>query len=281
MLSEQQLDSYARFGYVVPDLELHGSIVQKLQEITVRLIAENPSVCAAVRRPHIADSSKSEVVEIRPDWLRIASHPEILDMVQQLIGPDIILWTSTIFYKAPMEVGTPWHRDKCPFLSLENGHAVVTVWIAVFDVLKTDGALVLIPGSRIVNDASATPPTEFGRVKLSPNEERVAVNVELRAGQMVIFDASTIHGSLPNTSFHERYGYSLRYFSGRTRFDINTQAAKARARELILVRGEDSVGSIPQRAVVPEESLISHCTPIAREGRSDNTKALLERVSGV
>jgi ectoine hydroxylase-related dioxygenase (phytanoyl-CoA dioxygenase family) len=76
----------------------------------------------------------------------IASHPDLLDMIEQIIGLDIILWGSGIFYKRELAgPATPWHRDSVytPIRPL----ATTTVWIAVFDSVVANGCLRVIPGS--------------------------------------------------------------------------------------------------------------------------------------
>ncbi|MCP4392496.1 MAG: phytanoyl-CoA dioxygenase family protein [Gammaproteobacteria bacterium] len=61
--------------------------------------------------PHL-DATGTYGIKGDPEWLEFARIPEILDMVEQLIGPDFILWGVTIFGK-PARVGkaTPWHQD--------------------------------------------------------------------------------------------------------------------------------------------------------------------------
>lgn len=79
-------------------------------------------------------------------FLDIARHDGILDLVEQLIGPDIILWGCQAFCKPPgdgMEV--PWHQDGqyWPIRPL----ATCTVWIAIDDSVVENGCLRVIPKS--------------------------------------------------------------------------------------------------------------------------------------
>ena len=71
-----------------------------------------------------------------------------------------------------------------------------------------------------------------------------AVNIELEAGQMVIFDVSTVHGSWPNLTSKLRAGYAIRFFPASNHFDRSSEAGAARGRELILVRGQDRARNI-------------------------------------
>jgi hypothetical protein len=246
MLSPDQISRFWRNGYIVPTFKLSESDVAKLQRLTLQLVDQNPKARAAIRRPHLDDGSGLQSAKSRLDWLSIATNSKLLDIVEQLIGPDIILWTSTLFYKASQEAATPWHRDNCPFLSLKESEAVVTAWIAVFNVRREDGALRVVPESQIGAKRPSSNVGDrhlYGRVCLSEFEESTAVDAQLAAGNMIIFDASLVHGSWPNVRSRERYGYSVRFFPARSCFDRSSALGFARWRELILVRGNYRAGN--------------------------------------
>jgi ectoine hydroxylase-related dioxygenase (phytanoyl-CoA dioxygenase family) len=238
-LSPEELDFYRCYGYLVPRFSLAEADIQNLQHLTVQLIADNPEVRGGVRSPHLFDKS-SRNGAAKPNWLDIATHPKLLDILEPLIGNDIILWASTLFYKRPLEDGTPWHRDGryYPIRPL----ATITAWIAVFDTVREDAALRIIPGSHIHRPPDADTveePGSDGRLHLSAAEQSNAVDVELAAGQIVIFDVSTIHGSWPNLGTKGRAGYAVRYFPATSHYERGRTGRLARDRELILVRGQD------------------------------------------
>ena len=46
------------------------------------------------------------------DFLEFCQHPDILSMVEQLIGPDIIQWSNQLFAKPPADgKAVPWHQN--------------------------------------------------------------------------------------------------------------------------------------------------------------------------
>jgi hypothetical protein len=175
MLSADETNVYRSDGYLVPKFELSDPDLDKLQQLTLQLVADNPQARGAIRSPHIAESG-SGTFESQAEWLNVASNPKLLDMVEQFIGPDIILWTSTLFYKAPWEAATPWHRDGCPFLTLAKSEATITAWIAVFDVTRENGALRVIPIS--------SSPEKFEAAVFRPDE--AMANVGLTKAQIRI-----------------------------------------------------------------------------------------------
>jgi ectoine hydroxylase-related dioxygenase (phytanoyl-CoA dioxygenase family) len=254
-LSQEEIDFFRRNGYVVPKFRFSETDVAKLQRLTLRLVACNPEVHGGIRRPHLADGSSSKSHEDQAAWLSFATDIPLLDIIAQLIGPNIILWTSALFYKLPFEAATPWHRDGrfYPIKPL----ATITAWIAVFNTEKRNAALRVIPGSHICERFDLYDSDDVGgdgRLFLSEVEESKAVDVHLRAGQALLFDVSTAHSSWPNASFDPRAGYAVRFFPATSVYDRGEAAGLARDRELILVRGQDQAGNIINRSVGPVRS---------------------------
>ena len=100
-LNPGEVEAYEDNGFVVPEFRLSGDRVQELKDALDRVMEANPHV-----RPekligiHIRDSH-AEGVTGDSAFLNIARDEEILDMVEQLIGPDIILWGCQAFCKPP------------------------------------------------------------------------------------------------------------------------------------------------------------------------------------
>ena len=133
-LSDVELRQYAERGYLIPSLRLPAARVDELREALDRLIHDNPGV-----RPeklvsaHVVgrgQAANPEGVKGSKAFLDLAMEPQILDRVEQLIGPDIILWGCHVFCK-PAGDGheTPWHQDGhyWPIRPLAN----CTVWVAL------------------------------------------------------------------------------------------------------------------------------------------------------
>jgi ectoine hydroxylase-related dioxygenase (phytanoyl-CoA dioxygenase family) len=176
-----------------------------------------------------------------------------VDIVEQIVGPDIILWGTGIFHKRALAgPATPWHRDAShtPVKPL----ATTSVWIAVFDSLRTNGCLQFLPGSHAAKQAGNHIWQEgddliFG-VTVDKNEvdESKAVDVELRAGEMVLFDIFTIHGARHNLGEKPRAGYTLRFMPSTSHYDHDAAVLRDKpgyghdTRPLILVRGVDRCG---------------------------------------
>ena len=66
-------------------------------------------------------------------WLEICRHPRILDAVEAILGPNLILVYSSVFIKRPHDpTQVAWHQDNTYWPSV-HGTDVATLWLAVDD----------------------------------------------------------------------------------------------------------------------------------------------------
>ena len=245
MLSEAQLATYHENGYVVADYRLPAAIVEDLRADHARLVE---------RHPEFRDYCPTLLAyDLR--FLEIARTPEILQMVEQILGPDFALWNSSLFAKPALDgQRTPWHQDGqyWPIRPL----ATCTVWIALDDSTTENGCLRVIPGShrarrlcghRIVDADDVTLNQELLEEEYDPSS---ATEIVLEAGQMSLHDVYLLHGSESNRSPRPRRGMTLRYMPTTSHFDREIAARKAEEtgvvshaeRTLFLMRGEDRCG---------------------------------------
>ena len=110
-LNQEQLEYYSKNGYVFPDFKLPNELVTRLQagiESAINRLGDQFKP-EDIPNPHFLDFASEGV---NNPFLEVASHPEILDMVEQVLGPNIILWIARVFCK-PSLTGreVPWHQD--------------------------------------------------------------------------------------------------------------------------------------------------------------------------
>ena len=242
MLTEDQIRSYRRDGYVVPGYRLPDAALADIRALHDHLLAKHPEFedyCPAV-------------LAFDTGFLNIARIPAILDMVEQLIGADFALWNSSFFAK-PARVGTktPWHQDGeyWPIRPL----ATCSVWIAVDAATPENGCLRVIPGSHRrralgrhdFNGADGLSlPLELRAEEFDAGAAR---DVVLDMGQISLHDVYLIHGSEPNRSAKPRRGMTLRYMPTTSvyRRDLAERRSGLLAmseRTLYLMRGVDRSG---------------------------------------
>ncbi len=116
-LSMEETREYERHGLVVPAVQLSPGATAALQKLLVRTLAVTLSADPPVEMP-IAPNCPTNLygahgpaipADVASKWMALCRHPAILDRVQSVLGPDIILWGSQLFHK-PAETGleVPW-----------------------------------------------------------------------------------------------------------------------------------------------------------------------------
>ncbi|MEL6689537.1 MAG: phytanoyl-CoA dioxygenase family protein [Pseudomonadota bacterium] len=168
----------------------------------------------------------------------IATDPRILDLVEDILGPNILCWASAILSKRPNDPkAVPWHQD-ASFWKLSPARTV-TVWLAIDDADAENSAMRFIPSThdkgafrvRATEGSKAV----FHQETAGADELGEPFTNSLKAGQVSLHADMLVHGSLPNASDRRRCGLTLRYCPPEVQI---TDDAWAQGVEAILCRGE-------------------------------------------
>jgi ectoine hydroxylase-related dioxygenase (phytanoyl-CoA dioxygenase family) len=254
-LSDEEKEQYSRRGYVVPRYRLPCERITALGGTLERLIRDNPDVRPERLVSAHLEGNNTEGVRGSREFLDLARDPQIVDLVADAIGPDVILWGCQIFCKPGGDgMQVPWHQDGhyWPIRPL----ATCTAWIALDASDRGNGCLRVIPGSharRILH-----PHLKEERADLVLNQktsdeffdEKSAEDVVLEPGQMSLHDVYMIHGSDPNRSPRRRAGVAIRYMPGTSVFERGLMQTSAQSgytvdfarRPLWLLSGRDRTG---------------------------------------
>lgn len=253
ILSDAEVEAYRRDGVLIPEFRLPADKVALLQSLAGNLIADNADMGdEPMASPHVPGSGL-QGLKSDPRWLEIPTYPPLLDMLEQLLGPDIILWGTTLFHKpAGVDRIVPWHRDGryWPIKPLNT----TSVWIGVSNCTVESGCLRVIPGSHAARetgehyrdhgDGVTIPET----LREDQYDEAQARDIILEPGQMVIFDVYSAHGSNANRGDQSRIGYALRFIPANCHYDhhdipiADSRGSAHHTRPLIQVRGVDRSG---------------------------------------
>jgi len=151
----------------------------------------------------------------------LATQPAVLDAVEDIIGPDILIHSSTIFAKyAQDEKFVSWHQDS-HYWGLSEPR-LVSAWIALTDSTIENGCLRVLAGThtRAFEHLEAPQETNILSRGLTVSDGLdwdEAIDVVLQAGQMSFHHANLVHSSNPNTSTGPRIGVAVRYVSTAVR----------------------------------------------------------------
>ncbi len=245
MLSQDQIEAYHRDGYVTPHFRIPDEVLADMAARTDRLLARHPEFrdnCSALLR-HDAG------------FAGYCYTPGILDMVAQVIGPDIALWNMSLFAKpAGNGKATPWHQDGeyWPIRPL----ATCTVWVAIDDATPDNGCLRVIPKShraRTLSRHERNPSPDLTlHDELAPGtfDPADALGIVLERGQVSLHDVYLMHGSEPNRSARHRRGMTMRFMPTTSHYDLALAERMFAAggknnlalNPVLLVRGEDRSG---------------------------------------
>lgn len=141
-------------------------------------------------------------------------NPNILDYVEDLVGPDIVCWGAHYFCKMPHDLkAVPWHQDAAYWPLTPS--RTVTVWLAIDDADKENGAMRFVPGTHrhlgLLEHQDATGPSVLGHEIVNVQAYGEPVHDELMAGEISLHADLLAHGSEPNPSDRRRCGVVLRY----------------------------------------------------------------------
>lgn len=168
----------------------------------------------------------------------LARDPRILDKVEDLIGPDVLIFTSTFFIKEPHSPTiAAWHQDST-YYGLEPKEEV-TVWVALTEANEAAGCMdalsyrgkprQLSHVSRVVKDSV----NRAGQVITEPLDEGSPVPMPLEPGWFSMHHGLCPHRSGPNTSDHRRIGLGLNFIPTSVKPSGSVRQAA------LLVRGVD------------------------------------------
>ena len=191
-------------------------------------------------------------------WLAdLVRHPAILDAVEDVLGPNLLAWSTSFFIKEARDPAyVSWHQDATYWgLSAPD---VLTAWVALTDATVENGAMRMVPGS---HDTQLEHRDTFAPNNLLSRGQEIAVEVDeargvdilLRAGEMSLHHVRMVHGSPANRSDDRRIGFAIRYIPTYVR-QIAGEGDSA-----MLVRGVDDY-----HYFAPEHPPASDLAPEAR-----------------
>lgn len=142
------------------------------------------------------------------DVLRAAcTHPRLAAACADLIGPDVRLYWEQAVYKQPHSAAPVlWHQDNG--YTYVEPQAYLTCWIALTEATVDNGCVSVIPGVHVEGtlEHRSTPIGEqcWG-------EWDLAVDVPVRAGDVVVFSSLTPHATRTNVTDEVRKAYIVQY----------------------------------------------------------------------
>lgn len=168
----------------------------------------------------------------------LVRHPAILDAVEQLIGPDILAFHTTVWLKEPgSESFVPWHQDATYFGLAPFEH--VTAWVALTPSTPENGCVRLLPRSHLEgqlghrDQADRRAMLSRGQTLARDIDDADGVDLVMRPGDVSFHHTLACHRSGPNRSDARRIGIGFSYIPPHVRHVGETRLSAT------LVRGQD------------------------------------------
>jgi ectoine hydroxylase-related dioxygenase (phytanoyl-CoA dioxygenase family) len=222
-LSRQQLTQYERQGIIFPINVLSSEEIAYFSSEFEALIKN----CGLRKR--LGD------LHLFFEWAyRLATHNAVLDAIQDVLGGNILVYSTLVFYKPPRDSGyVSWHQD-----SVYSGlHLTpsISAWIALTQSDSANGCMRVIPKSHkqgLLNHINVGDEDNLllrGEQLDTVVNEAEALDVVLQPGEMSLHHNTIVHGSKPNTSGEPRAGFTVRFV---------TNQITNRARPMLRARGK-------------------------------------------
>jgi hypothetical protein len=207
-LTGAQVDAFVRNGYHFPEraLSTEEALAYRRRMEQCEAAMGGPIRGALRSKPHLVFTWANELIR----------HPAVLDAVEDILGPNLLAWSSSFFIKEARDPSyVSWHQDST-YWGLSHPD-VVTAWIALSVSVVENGCMRVIPGTHLKDQlphqdtfAENNLLTRGQEVLVEVNANE-AVNIELQPGEFSLHHVRLVHGSDPNPADYRRIGYAVRY----------------------------------------------------------------------
>ncbi len=215
-LTTDQVDQYQHDGILFPlDVFDSNRVVNILEELEhARMVAREKGL-----EPEMAQLLRTNTHYLLPFVSEVARVPQLLDRVESILGPNILLWSAEFFIKgAHTDKIVSWHQD-LTYWGLGETNEEMTAWLALSDVNVESGCMRFVPGS---HHQQIVPHRDtFDAANLLSRGQEVAVDVAeddavdviLDPGQVSFHHGRMFHASGPNRSAQDRIGLVFRFIT--------------------------------------------------------------------
>ena len=247
-------ERYRRDGFVAVEGLLGPGEVQALREEAAAIArGDRGEVIGAAPRDGRSDDELIAAVlaihfphKLSPVMRQAMFHPDVVDVLKALIGPDIKAMQTMLFVKGAGKPGQAWHQDE-HFIATRD-RSLCGAWIALDDATLMNGCLWMHPGSQqpgILYPMAAHGDARFdsaAEAQAFPYEREGGVPVEIKAGGVAFFNGYVLHRSLPNRAEGGfRRALVTHYMSARSLLPWAPDGRRGPAdmRDIVMIVGDD------------------------------------------
>jgi len=220
-LMQQQKEFWDENGYLVVESVLSQAELEPLRQGLERLTAQAQGLTESTDRFKLKafESGGGNLVqqiaephELGAEWMALARDPRHLDVVEGLIGPNLMLYYSMLMMKPAREgFQAPWHQDFAFFV--HDRANMLACQFYIDDSTQENGCIRVVPGSHKLGLINHFKGDQFtGIVQGDTSEfDKKAIAAPVPAGGMLFWHSMTLHSSQPNRSERPRRAIVFEY----------------------------------------------------------------------
>lgn len=275
-LSQSQQDQYWCDGFLFPLPALDANTARNTRSELERI----EQAWRVRDLPHPLNTYKRVNAHVViPMAAQIAHDPAILDVVEGILGPDILIYSTEFFIKEPRTKQVVSMHQDLTYWGLGAIDGLVTAWIALSPATPTSGCMDFVAGSHknaILPHVDSFDPNNLlsrgqeVKVDVAPKDKTA---IEIHPGQMSLHHGLTIHGSGPNSSDDRRIACVVRY----VRPDVAQQVGDGDF--AMLARGTDAHGNFTH-IPVPTSPFAPDALELYDQIRTAQAQVMMKGASG-
>ncbi len=208
VLTDRQIAQYQNDGFLHPVQIISPDEAAQMRQELEQIEKDHPEV--------LVGAGRNNAHLVLPFLDAFVHNQRMLDVVEDLIGPDILVWASVLFIKEPKDPGyVSWHQDYT-HMGLEP-HAGVSAWLALTPSTVESGCMRMISGSHRSEILEHHDTFDEDNIltrgqTIHDVDESKAVDLVLQPGEISLHHPHTIHASSPNLSTERRIGFTIQSY---------------------------------------------------------------------
>jgi phytanoyl-CoA hydroxylase len=224
-LTDAQRDDFSRDGFIVLRGIFTAPEVDEIRETFMAMNRDGPVAGLSdipkqrpggpvandplALYPRMMHPHKHLDKPVGPLAMKYMRDERLRPILAELFGEEPFACQSMFYFKPPGARGQDLHQDNF-YLRVKPG-TCMAAWVAIDDADEGNGGMMCVPQTSTLDIAcpeKADPALFFTTEHVEPPEGLKPEHVRLKAGDVLFFNGSVIHGSTPNTST-DRFRRSL------------------------------------------------------------------------
>lgn len=261
-ISPENIEFYQDFGYLLAPGLLSTTEIAALKSDAVKifrgkygtlegmLAVDDNQADEEVLKKYVAIHFPHKISPVIRDFL---AQEKIVQVLTQVVSPNVKCMQSMLFVKSPGKAGQAWHQDE--FYIPTRDKSLIGAWIAIDDATIENGCLWIIPGSHIPAyimprvKSSSPEYADVDTIDVTGYKKENIIPVEVKSRTVVFFNGYVLHSSQRNkTEGNFRTALVNHYMSAESMLPWDQDGKLPPTedmRDIVMVAGKDPYAAKP------------------------------------